>query len=155
MAFEIERKFLVASTDFLDGISPTHFRQGYLNSDSRRTVRIRVAGEQAMITIKGLNVGMTRPEFEYSIPLADGHQLLELCEPPLIEKNRFLVEFAERTWEVDVFLGDNEGLVVAEIELGHESDQFDPPPWLAEEVTSDSRYFNSNLVAHPYKSWDQ
>lgn len=152
MATEIERKFLVTGEAWrsADG---TRLVQGYLNRDKARTVRVRVAGEQAFLTIKGQTRGATRAEFEYEIPLAEAEALLQLCDGPVIEKIRHLVPHAGFTWEVDEFFGDNAGLVVAEIELQSEDQGFERPDWVSEEVTHDPRYFNSSLAAHPYRRW--
>lgn len=152
MAVEIERKFLVMGQPWLQ-VPGVVFRQGYLNRDKARTVRVRVAGEVAFLTIKGVSVGATRAEFEYPIPLADAEALLALCEGPLIEKTRHVLTHAGTVWELDVFAGDNAGLVVAEVELLSEDQAFVRPGWLGAEVTQDVRYFNSNLAAHPYCRW--
>jgi adenylate cyclase len=152
MGVEIERKFLVTDDRWKTGPGVA-FRQGYLNRDKERTVRVRIAGERAFLTVKGKSVGATRSEFEYPIPEADAHALLKLCEGPLVEKTRHLVEHAGTTWEVDVFAGDNAGLVVAEVELQSEVQTFVRPPWLGAEVTHDARYFNSNLASHPFCNW--
>jgi adenylate cyclase len=154
MPREIEHKFLVR----LDVWKPTEsgvvYRQGYLSSAKERVVRVRIAGERAFLTIKGPAHGITRLEFEYAIPVADAATLLDLlCEHPLIEKTRYRQSFDGRTWEIDVFHGDNAGLVVAELEVADESEQFEQPPWLGREVSGDPRYFNSNLVSNPYKNW--
>ena len=153
MGIEIERKFLVRESDFLAGLEGVPYRQGYLSTDADRTVRIRPAGPHAFITVKGRSVGATRAEFEYAIPLADAEAMLALCIPPVIEKVRHRVEFAGLVWEVDVFGGVNEGLVVAEVELPSEETVVDLPPWIGDEVTGDPRYFNANLIAHPYRDW--
>lgn len=152
MAIEIERKFLVAGTAWCDATGVL-FSQGYLNRDKERTVRVRIAGEKAFLTIKGLTKGASRAEYEYEIPVADGEQLLKLCEKPIIEKIRRIVSHDGATWEVDEFLGENAGLVVAEIELQSEDQVFTRPEWLGEEVTHDSRYFNSSLANHPFSRW--
>ena len=152
MAVEIERKFLVDGSGWKTG-DPTYFCQGYLNRDKERTVRIRIYGDQAVITVKGITVGATRAEFEYSIPLLDGKQMLQMCEQPLIEKNRYFVSFQSKKWEIDEFLSDNQGLVVAEIELECENESFELPPWIGQEVTDDPRYFNSVLSANPFSTW--
>ena len=152
MALEIERKFLVAEGAWQQAPGVL-YRQGYLNRDKTRTVRVRVAGEAAFLTIKGVSVGATRAEFEYPIPLADAQALLTLCDGPLIEKTRHVMTYEGTTWEVDVFAGDNAGLVVAEVELMAEGQPFARPEWLGEEVTHDARYFNSNLAAHPFTKW--
>ena len=153
MGLEIERKFLVRSDSWrtVEGIP---FRQGYLNSNLHRVVRVRTMGEQAVLTVKGLNTGAVRHEFEYEIPVDDANDILDnLCERPLIEKMRYKVEFAGHTWEIDEFAGDNAGLVVAELELQAVDEPFEKPDWLGEEVTDDPRYFNSNLVSRPYTTW--
>lgn len=152
MAVEIERKFLVTG-DAWRSASPTYFSQGYLNSDKARTVRVRIAGTAAFLTVKGLSKGASRAEFEYPIPLADARQLLELCEQPLIKKYRHEIHYAGFLWEVDEFLGENHGLVVAEIELPTEYTEFAKPDWLGTEVTGDVRYFNSSLVQMPFSRW--
>lgn len=152
MAVEIERKYLVMGQPWLQ-VPGVVYRQGYLNRDKTRTVRVRIAGEAAFLTIKGVNVGATRAEFEYPIPLADAEALLALCDGPLIEKTRYLLDHAGTRWELDVFAGDNAGLVVAEVELASEDQAFARPDWLGDEVTQDARYFNSNLAVHPYCRW--
>lgn len=155
MAKEIERKFRV-----VPGWQPpgegTAYEQGYLSSVKERTVRVRREGAGAKLTIKGANVGVTRAEYEYAIPVDDADAMLrELCEQPTIKKTRHVVEHAGKRWEVDVFGGDNAGLIVAELELASEDEAFDKPAWIAEEVSDDPRYYNANLVAHPYARWDQ
>lgn len=152
MGIEIERKFLVVGTDW-KAVAGVQMRQGYLNRDKSRTVRVRVAGDAAFLTVKGLSRGATRAEFEYAIPLADAQQLLALCDGPLIEKTRYVIPYQGTTWEVDEFLGDNAGLVVAEVELFSEDQPFARPPWLGAEVTHDARYFNSSLASVPYCQW--
>lgn len=152
MAIEIERKFLVNSKDWKIS-EPVQIRQGYLNRDPDRTVRIRAAGNQAWITVKGRTIGSVRSEFEYPIPLDDADALLLLCERPLLEKRRYHFEHDGRTWEVDEFLGANVGLVVAEIELDTPDAEFSMPSWIGIEVTNDSRYFNSNLSVNPFTTW--
>ena len=153
MALEIERKFLPAGDGWRALGTPLLLRQGYLSSDPARVVRVRVEGDQAYLTIKGKSVGATRGEWEYPIPLADANELLALCEQPLVEKHRRRIEFAGNVWEVDEFLGANQGLVVAEIELASEDQPFDKPEWIGEEVTHDKRYYNSNLARRPFSSW--
>ena len=153
MAKEIERKFLV-NGDAWKRSKGTLYRQGYLSTVKERTVRVRLEGERAVLTIKGITRGATRAEFEYEIPFEDAEQLLDdLCERPLIEKTRYKIEHAGLTWEVDEFLNENTGLVVAEVELESEDQQFDLPEWLGEEVTRDPRYYNANLVSHPFTKW--
>ncbi len=153
MGIEIERKFLVIGTAWKQAGNGEFISQGYLSRDPARTVRVRVKGQQAWLTIKGQSVGASRAEFEYAIPPADAQQLLALCEGPRVEKIRRLVPHAGMVWEVDEFLGDNAGLVVAEIELSSADQTFDSPPWLGQEVTEETRYFNSQLAARPFKSW--
>ena len=150
---EIERKFLVDTTRWQPAGTGTVLRQGYLSSHPERTVRVRVEGEAAKLTIKGKTTGVTRVELEYEIPLADATELLALCERPWIDKIRYRVEHAGKTWEVDVFHGDNEGLVLAELELADEHEPFTKPPWATDEVSHDARYYNSNLVARPFRTW--
>jgi adenylate cyclase len=152
VAVEIERKFLVKGDAWRNG-SGVCYRQGYLNRDKARTVRVRIAGQAGFLTIKGKSTGATRAEFEYPVPLEDAQALLALCDGPLIEKTRFIVMHEGNRWEVDEFAGDNAGLVVAELELASEDETFALPDWLGDEVTSDARYFNSNLAAHPFCAW--
>ena len=153
MGKEIERKYLLEGNDWKSLGEGTHFRQGYLNSQKERVVRARTMGQKAALTIKGITEGATRLEFEYDIPFDDCLELLELCEKPLIEKTRYKIEFSGLMWEVDEFHGVNEGLVVAECELESEDQAIDKPSWVGEEVTGDSRYYNSNLIAKPYTTW--
>lgn len=154
MGVEIERKFLVRGDGWRALGEPVLLRQGYLNSDPARTVRVRIEGAQGMLTIKGKSVGATRGEWEYPIPLAEAAELLDgLCEAPLIEKYRRRIVVGGHTWEVDEFLGANAGLVVAEIELAAETDSFVLPEWAGQEVTGDVRYYNSNLIRQPFSQW--
>lgn len=153
MAREIERKFLVKEGDWraAEGV---RYRQGYLNSVKERVVRVRTIGEQGYLAVKGLTVGASRLEFEYEIPVRDAEQMLdELCERSLIEKDRRKVQHAGLVWEIDEFFGENQGLVVCEVELESEDQELERPEWLGEEVTGDPRYFNSNLIRHPYTRW--
>ena len=152
MAIEIERKFLVTGNDW-QSANPTHYCQGYLSRDKHRTVRVRIAGEAGALTIKGSTTGASRAEFEYSIPLSDAKSLLQMCDEPLVEKNRRVVDYAGMTWEVDEFLGDNTGLVIAEVELDSEDQEIELPSWVGSEVTDDPRYYNSNLSVTPFNSW--
>ena len=152
MPTEIERKFLVTGIDWRQGV-PVRLCQGYLNRDKERTVRVRIAGNRAYLTIKGLTRGVSRPEFEYEIPLQDGEALLTLCDGVPLEKDRYTLQHAGARWEVDEFLGANAGLVIAEIELKDERQKFERPGWLSTEVTDDPRYFNSSLIAAPYRVW--
>jgi CYTH domain-containing protein len=152
MGIEIERKFLIAG-DGWQSSDATHLRQGYLNRDKTRTVRVRIAGEQAFLTIKGISIGATRQEFEYLIPLPDAEALLPLCDGPLIDKTRHRVSYDGLIWEIDEFHGDNAGLIMAEVELASEQQSFAKPPWLGQEVTGDVRYYNSSLANMPFGHW--
>ena len=153
---EIERKFLVISNSFLSE-STTSYRivQGYLNTDPERTVRIRIKGTKGYITIKGKGnaSGTTRFEWEKEIPLSEAQSLLELCEKPIIDKIRYNVPVANHVFEVDVFAANNEGLVIAEVELSHEQQPYTRPDWLGKEVTGEVKYYNSQLSKKPYKEW--
>lgn len=154
MGIEIERKFLVTDEGWRQqATKQTRFSQGYLSRDPARTVRVRIAGDAAFLTIKGATRGATRAEFEYAVPLADAQALLALCDGPVVEKIRHLCPHEGMTWEVDEFLGANAGLVVAEIELVSESQSFASPAWLGAEVTGDGRYVNANLAVSPFTSW--
>jgi len=155
MATEIERKFKVNSLEWLIQGSGERLQQGYLSTDPERTVRVRVVGERAWLTIKGRTVGASRPEFEYDLPTSEARQLLELCLLPLIDKTRYRVPFAGHTWEVDVFHGANAGLVIAEVELDREDEAVQRPAWLGEEVTGDPAYYNSSLIRRPYDTWEE
>ena len=154
MGVEIERKFLTSSDAWRLLGEPVLLRQGYLNADPARTVRVRIEGDAGVLTIKSKNTGATRGEWEYAIPLPDAEALLDtLCERPLVEKYRRRIDFAGFTWEVDEFLGENAGLVVAEIELPSEHAAFDRPDWIGREVTGEKRYYNSSLIGSPYSQW--
>lgn len=155
MAREIERKFLVTGEGWREAVERrAHYRQGYLASDKFCSIRVRVSDSEAFLNIKSATLGIQRQEYEYPIPLADAQEILDgLCEGPLIEKTRHYVRHGGHLWEVDVFEGDNAGLVVAEIELEHEDEAFERPPWIGEEVSHDPRYYNVCLVRHPYKTW--
>lgn len=154
MGQEIERKFLVRGDVWRSQATGTACRQGYLNSAKERIVRIRTIKDRAFLTIKGLTVGATRSEYEYEIPVADCDAMLDaLAEKPLIEKIRYKVPFAGLIWEIDEFFGDNAGLIVAEVELTSGGQTLRKPEWAGEEVTDDPRYFNSNLIKHPYTRW--
>lgn len=155
MAQEIERKFLLNGDFKPDVRKSMRISQGYLCSVPERTVRIRVRDDQGFITIKGKGDtdGISRYEWEQEIPVNDALQLLQICEPGVIDKTRHLVDFGRHTFEVDEFHGDNEGLVMAEIELASPDEPFDRPSWLGKEVTGDARYYNSALAGNPYKNW--
>jgi adenylate cyclase len=154
MGEEIERKFLVSDMTWRSSAEGLRYRQGFLSTVPERTVRVRVAGPKAWITVKGKTVGARREEFEYEVPLADAERMLDtLCIHPLIEKVRYRLILGLHTWEIDVFEGENAGLIIAEIELGSEDELFEAPDWLGSEVTGDPRYFNSSLVANPYCNW--
>ncbi|KAF6000765.1 hypothetical protein F1559_003234 [Cyanidiococcus yangmingshanensis] len=156
---EIERKFLVeadAIRCLLQQSQGTHYAQGYLCAEPDRTVRVRIAGHEAFLTVKGRTRGYTRAEYEYPIPLRDAEELLEtLCPPPLVEKVRYRIPASEPglVWEIDEFLGDNAPLILAEIELPTEDTSFERPGWLGQEVTDDERYYNASLQRHPYRLW--
>jgi adenylate cyclase len=143
----------LASKINFDKLAIYLFSVPYLNSTAERTVRVRVYGDKAFLTIKGKNQNLTRKEFEYEIPLEDAQNLLELCEKPIIEKTRFLLSQHTNIWEIDVFEGENKGLIVAEIELTSEEESIDIPSWVGEEVSTDSKYYNSSLLVNPYCSW--
>ena len=154
MPVEIERKFLLADGSWRDVAGRgVRMSQGYLSKQHGRTVRVRVAGEQAWLTIKGASEGISRAEFEYPLPVDEAVQLLELCEPSVIDKTRYEIPFGGHVWEVDVFHGENEGLVVAEIELADENERFEMPPWVGAEVSDDRRYANSVLSVTPFRDW--
>ncbi|MCH8543060.1 MAG: CYTH domain-containing protein [Alcanivorax sp.] len=153
MGMEIERKFLVRNTAMLANQPGLTLRQGYLSHTPEATVRVRIQGDQAWLTVKGRNDGARRAEFEYTVPVADALEMLALCSAGRIEKTRYRLPAGEHVWEVDVFHGDNDGLIVAEIELNHEDDAFELPAWIGEEVTGDARYYNSQLSQTPFCSW--
>ena len=154
MAKEIERKFLVKTGAWQPEVVATRICQGYLLSSQARVVRERTKGNKAFLTIKGANNGIVRDEFEYEIPINDAELLLHhYCEQPLLEKLRYQERHCGHEWEIDVFLGANEGLIVAEVELKAENEQLELPAWAGEEVSTDSRYFNVNLIKNPYCCW--
>ena len=154
MALEIERKFLVTGEEWRHSSASFDFRQGYLSTVKERTVRVRVAAGKGTLTVKGITIDATRTELDYEIPVADAQLMLdELCERPIIEKVRHVVEWGDLTWEIDEFRGANDGLVVAEVELDDAHRDIELPPWIGDEVTDDPRYFNSNLIARPYSTW--
>lgn len=154
MALEIEKKFLLTRFPESELRPPTFISQGYISRSTEQTVRVRVSGNQGSITIKGPTINGSRKEFEYPIPAEDAKEMLDLfCPGPVIEKNRYHYIFKGFKWEIDQFFGDNQGLIVAEIELESIDQSFDKPDWIGREVTDEPRYFNSNLVKHPYSSW--
>lgn len=155
MAVEIERKFLVKNASWRDAVIDREaIQQGYLAQSGLATVRVRVKGERGFITIKGPTNGVTRSEFEYEVPVADARSMIEtLSLLPVIDKVRHLVPVGEHVWEVDVFAGENAGLVLAEIELASEDEPFVLPDWAGAEVSDDPRYYNSSLARHPFRSW--
>jgi len=153
MALEIERKFLVLDSPWKSLPQGALMQQGYLYASPEKVVRVRTEGDAAWLTIKGAMQGIARGEWEYVIPLADAVELLKLCDQPLIEKYRYRIPFENLLWELDVFIGANAGLVVAEIELDSEEQIFAKPDWMGAEVTSDSRYLNANLQKYPFSAW--
>ncbi len=156
MAQEIERKFLVKNDSYKSqATKATRITQGYISSVPERTVRVRIKGDKGFITIKGIGneSGASRFEWEKEIPVEEVKDLLKICEPGIIDKTRYLVPVGNHTFEVDEFYGDNEGLVIAEVELKDENEEFEKPDWLGEEVTGDVKYFNSMLMKNPYKNW--
>ena len=155
MANEIERKFRVDGEFKKLSTAETRIVQGYLSSVPERTVRIRIKGDKGYITIKGIGneSGATRYEWEDEISVVDATELLSICEPGVIDKTRFLVKHGEHTFEVDEFYGENEGLIVAEVELDSEEEEFDRPDWLGAEVTGEAKYYNSMLMKNPFKAW--
>lgn len=156
MGVEIERKFLLRSEEYKKLGEGKKFIQGYLSSNKERVVRVRVKNDKGYLTIKGPNSGSSRMEFEYEIPCEEAQYMLRnLCEKSIIEKIRYNVEYEGHIWEVDCFLGENEGLEIAEIELSSEEETFSIPEWIGEEVTEDKRYYNSYIAKNPYKLWDK
>lgn len=155
MAMEIERKFLVNKEKWIKPSNGDSISQGYLSKEPERTVRIRLRNDKGYLTIKGKNdaEGLSRLEFEYEIPKEDAEAMLKLCKGPILQKTRYVVEIEGHTWEIDEFYGDNEGLLVAEIELSSKNEDFIRPDWILEEVTGDVRYYNSSLLSNPYSKW--
>lgn len=155
MPIEIERKFLLANNDWREKVTLSHrIRQGYMGEIDKASVRIRVQDEKANINIKSATLSMRRMEYEYDIPLDEALEMLDqLCKQPQVDKTRFIVEQGKFKWEIDEFYGDNEGLIVAEIELSDENEVFEKPSWVGEEVTEDPRYYNVNLIKHPFNKW--
>jgi len=155
MPIEIERKFLLAGNGWRDEVvRSSRIRQGYLGTLDKASVRIRLQGESANINIKSATLGMRRMEYEYPIPLAEAEEMLDqLCQQPQVDKTRYIVEHGGHIWEIDEFHGDNAGLLVAEVELDSEDEVFEKPDWLGQEVTEDPRYYNVNLIKHPFNQW--
>jgi adenylate cyclase len=156
MGVEIERKFLVDQSKWSQINKPEGvvFKQGYIANSSEATIRIRIAGDKAFLTIKGITSGISRKEYEYEIPVADADEMLKNFASSWVEKKRHFINHGNHIWEVDEFSGDNNGLLMAEIELNDENERFELPDWLIEEVTGDSRYFNSNLSVAPFSKWN-
>ncbi len=154
MAIEIEKKFLLLNNNWKQDTTSSIYYQGYIVSGMGKTVRVRIAGEKSYLTIKGKHSGISRMEFEYEIPMEDARILLEeLCEKPIIHKKRYIKKQGGFVWEIDEFYGENDGLVMAEIELEHEDQDFPKPEWLGKEVTYDSRFYNASLRINPYMNW--
>lgn len=154
MAKEIERKFLIDISGIESIGSGSRIKQGYISTTDNTAVRIRVSGAVAYLTLKGENQGATRPEFEYEIPIEDANEIIkELCSGPVIDKTRYLVEHGSHTWEIDVFHGDNDGLVIAEVELESETEKVDLPKWVINEVTGEVKYYNTSLLDNPFNKW--
>jgi len=154
MGTEIERKFLVRDNTFRSLAQGTRYRQGYLSSTKERVVRVRTIDDKGFLTIKGITTGATRAEYEYEIPVKEAEAMLDgLCEKPLIEKDRYKIAHKGLIWEVDEFFGENQELILAEVELESEDQPYNKPEWITDEVTGDPKYFNSNLIQNPYKNW--
>jgi len=155
MATEIERKFLVVKDSWRDAAdSETRIKQGYLANTANVTLRVRTKGDNAVLTIKGATHGISRAEYEYPIPMDDAEAMLsDLASGPIIDKTRYTIPCGEHVWELDVFHGDNDGLVMAEVELGSEDEDYVRPDWIGDEVSDDPRYYNANLARNPYKHW--
>jgi len=155
MIMEIERKFLVKGDSWRESAVGLFYRQGYLALSQERVVRVRTTGGRGFLTIKGATKGISRPEYEYEIPVQDANEMLEnLCERPLIEKKRYKIMHKGLIWEIDEFMAENRGLILAEVELSDENQEISAPEWIGEEVSEDSRYYNACLVKHPYNKWD-
>ena len=155
MPVEIERKFLLKNDSWKKNLTgtPYYIIQAYLNIEGKNTVRVRIAGDNAFLTIKSRTEGISRQEFQYEIPREEAAELLKLSQTPVIEKIRYEIEYAGMTWEIDEFLGTHEGLYIAEIELESEDQPFEKPEWLGQEVTGDKRYYNSYLADKPFLEW--
>jgi adenylate cyclase len=153
MGREIERKFLVCGTPWAAGSTRQRLVQGYLSLDPARTVRVRISDDSAWLTVKGITRGCSRTEHECEIPVTTAEGMMTLCLPGVIEKTRHRIHVGRHLWEVDEFHGTNAGLVIAEVELASETEEFEKPPWLGEEVTQDPRYYNASLSSHPFTTW--
>lgn len=155
MASEIERKFLLRDDSWREQISRSaNMRQGYLVTDEIRSVRVRISDDKAHLNIKSATVGLSRSEYEYGIPLEDAEDMLDkLCGKLVLEKTRHFIHHGDHVWEIDVFAGNNAGLIMAEVELTDPEESFERPPWLGDEVSHDKRYYNAYLITHPYKDW--
>jgi len=154
MAIEIERKYLINLEELGHLENGLDIKQGYIQTKDNTVVRVRTKGTKAYLTIKGENVGASRLEFEYEIPFEEANEMLEkLCSKPIIDKTRYLIKYENHLWEVDIFYGDNQGLVIAEVELEDENEKIILPSWIKEEVTGDIKYYNNNLLKYPYKDW--
>ena len=153
MPLEIERKFLVISEDYQQNSKSVYIKQAYLSADENMAIRVRIEKNQATINIKSKKSERVNHEFEYIIPMDEAISLIKMSPYPIIEKTRHVGKYEGKTWEVDKFHGDNDGLTVAEIELDNENEEFGMPPWLGEEVTADYRYLNSNLAVNPFSKW--
>ncbi|MEM7183319.1 MAG: CYTH domain-containing protein [Spirochaetota bacterium] len=154
MGLEIERKFLLKTTEPLQNLTGLDIRQGYLADTLLANVRVRTKADKAYLTVKSKSVGLVRKEFEYEIPVQDAEEMLtQFCQKPLIEKTRYKLDYAGCTWEIDVFAGENTGLVLAEVELATAEDTLELPDWIDREVTQDKRFYNAYLAKHPYSQW--
>ena len=154
MALEIERKYLIDLEKLGTLENGIRIKQGYLSINKESVVRVRIKNDKGYLTVKGSNNSISRLEFEYEIPFDEANEMLDnLCQKPVIDKSRYIVNYETNIWEIDIFYGDNEGLVVAEVELKDENEKINLPSWIKEEVSQDVRYFNSNLMKHPYKDW--
>ena len=154
MALEIERKYLIDLEKLGILKNANRIKQGYITTNKNAVVRVRVKNDKGYLTIKGSNIGVSRLEFEYEIPLVEANEMLDkLCKKPIIDKDRYIIDLHNHIWEVDIFYGDNEGLVIAEVELKDENEYIELPLWIKEEVTGDIKYYNSNLMSYPYNKW--
>jgi len=154
MAREIERKFLVKES-WKPRTKGIKIEQGYLSTVPERTIRVRIKGNKGFLTVKGKNQGICRKEFEYEIPLEDAREMLKMAQGPVLAKTRYREKHGDSLWEIDVFMGVNEGLTVAEIELTEETSVFTCPEWLGKEVSDDVRYYNANLIKYPFSKWEK